>query len=208
MNRMTLTACALAILASGCSDPKAANEGNFEKAIQAHLDAAYPHCFVTQNFPAVIEFDVGGQRRVLAALTKAGMVSTQEKQVEAASFGGVKRYKTVTEYDLTNNGRKHYNADATKNFRGEPLGGFCFGKAEVTDIEEFTEPADMMGVRVTRVRYRYEVSGIPAWATSADLLDAVPGLKKAHGATKEPDQANAVLILTSNGWQHEVDARR
>lgn len=208
MNRMTLITCTLAMLAVGCTDPKAANESNFENAIQSHLDATYPRCFITQNFPAVIEFDFGGQRQTLAALAKAGLVSTQEKKIEAVSFGAIKRYKTVTEYDLTDEGRQYYKADATKNLRGDSLGGFCFGKASITEIEEFTEPADMMGARISRVRYRYEISGFPSWATSEDMLNAVPALKKAHGASKQPDVANAVLILTSNGWQHESSVRR
>ena len=172
------------------------------------MDQSYPKCYITQKFPAVIEFDVGGQRRILAALTKAGLVASAEKQVEAVSFGNIKRHKTVTEYSLTDEGRKHYKAEAAKNLRGDALGGFCFGKAEVTDIEEFTEPADMMGARVSRVRYRYQVSDIPEWATSDELLNAVPQLKKDASARAEPGQANAVLILTSNGWLHEASARR
>jgi len=39
MNRMTLITCTLAMLAVGCTDPKAANESNFGNAIQSHLDA-------------------------------------------------------------------------------------------------------------------------------------------------------------------------
>lgn len=207
MNR-TLLVTALALAVAGCSDPKAANNANFEKAIQAQLDQSYPKCYVTQNFPAVIEFDVGGQRRILAALVKGGLVAATEKEVNAASFGNLKLSRTVTEYTLTDAGRKHYTADATKNLRGDPLGGFCFGKAEVTRIDEFTEPADMMGARVSRVHYRYQVEQIPAWAKADDLLDALPALKNDVATQREPGQAHAVLVLTSNGWRHEVSARR
>lgn len=210
MKMRTLAAAVgiVALLTAGCSDPKAANHANFKQAIQAQLDHAYPHCYITQNFPTVIEFDVGRQRQILAALTKAGLVATADKQVEAMSFGNITRHKTVTEYSLTDEGRKHYKADAAKSLGGATVGGFCFGKAKVTDIDEFTEPADMMGARVSRVRYRYQVSDIPSWATSDDLVGAIPQLKKDAGAQTEPAQANAVLVLTSTGWQHEASMRR
>jgi hypothetical protein len=60
-----LTLIAVAVLVAGCSDPKAANEKNFQSAIQSYLDTAYPKCYFNQKFPTTVEFDIGGSRAIL-----------------------------------------------------------------------------------------------------------------------------------------------
>ncbi|MDP1315276.1 hypothetical protein Q6274_29375, partial [Klebsiella pneumoniae] len=57
----------------------------------------------------------------------------------------------VNTNDRTEQGKKYYKQDAAKKMRGENLGGFCFGKATVTYVSNFTEPSDAMGQIISRV---------------------------------------------------------
>ncbi len=65
----------------------------------------------------------------------------------------------------------------------------------------YTEPADMMGLRASQVRYRYRLEDIAPWAQSAALRSALPRL--ASALDKPEGEDKAALILTSEGWQHE-----
>ncbi|MBA6116823.1 hypothetical protein MXF29_13800 [Pseudomonas sp. NC26] len=47
---------------------------------------------------------------------------------------------------------------------GTTRGGLCFGKAQVTAIEQFSEPGEMMGQKISRVTYAYKITGLPDWA--------------------------------------------
>jgi hypothetical protein len=62
-------------------------------------------------------------------------------------------------YALTDEGR-NFKADAGNS----KVGGLCFGKAQVTTIEQFTAPTEQAGRTVSRVTYRYRVSEfLPGW---------------------------------------------
>lgn len=47
---------------------------------------------------------------------------------------------------------------------GTTRGGLCFGKAQFTAIEQFSEPGEMMGQKISRVTYAYKITGLPDWA--------------------------------------------
>lgn len=83
---------------------------------------------------------------------------------------------------------------------GKPTGGFCFGKATVKEISQFTEPADTSGVRVSQVNYTYQVGDFPAWAKLPETLSAIPQLKADVESEKTPIKSAAMLQLTNNGW--------
>jgi hypothetical protein len=203
MRNFVITMIVLAL--AGCSDPKAASEKNFKSAMQNYLDTAYPHCYFESNFPVEkAHWDVGGKNVALAALEKAGLLSVKEvQQEEKQMFSQQTRMVTKLSYDLTAEGKKYYKVEATKNFRGETMGALCAGKASVKSIGQFTEPAEMMGQKISRVNYEYTVTDLPAWAMRPDLQQAIGGLKADAQSTSTPIKGVVAMVLTNNGWVHE-----
>lgn len=203
-----ITLITAAILVSGCSDPKAANEKNFKIAIQERLDTFYPKCYVKANFPATLsEVDPYGKKPAFTALAAAGLLSVKDesREVKVSFFGTNTRTVVEPAFSLTEEGKKFYKADATKNNGlGETVGGFCFGKATVKEITEFTEPADAGGVRASRVQYTYQMSDLPAWAKRPDIMAAISGIKAAVESEKTPIKSMDMLVLTNNGWKSQL----
>ncbi|MDD5113834.1 MAG: hypothetical protein PHC94_07440 [Methylobacter sp.] len=191
----------VAIVVAGCSDPKAANEKNFKASIQQYLDTAYPKCYVRTEFPTTIEWDFVGIKSKLRALAKAGWVIEKEGGRETPILGGGK--ETVSTFDLTEEGRKFYKADIEKTIGGKTIGGFCFGKARIKDVTQFSEPSDMFGQRITHVNYTYEVYDLPVWTKTPEITAAFDNIKGDVETEKTPAKALDVLVLTNNGWVHE-----
>ncbi len=195
---------AIATLLTACSDPKAANEKNFKAAIQNYLDGAYPQCYFTGDFPAIVPmFDARGTKATLKALVSARLLSEKDEPHETEVFGGKKVVIQPT-FHLTEEGKKFYKTDATKTLSGKMIGGFCMGKASVKDVSQFSEPSDMFGQRVSQVNYTYEVDGLPAWAKSPETLAAIPSLRADVESAKTPIKKLDVFILTNNGWVHRA----
>ncbi|MBK0167378.1 hypothetical protein [Klebsiella sp. S69] len=109
----------------------------------------------------------------------------------------------VNSYDLTEEGKKYYKPDAAKTMKGENIGGFCFGKATVTEVSNFTEPSDAMGQKISRVSFTYKVSEIPDWAKSPEIMNADRQLQKDVSSESEGVKVTNVFLLTNNGWIHE-----
>ena len=198
----------LALLATlaGCSDTKDASEANFHKAAQAYLDTQYPHCFVVTDFPTKTQdFDVTGTSKALHALARVGIVSEKEiSRVEVPErLWQPARTDIYYAYDLTDEGRKYYKADAQKLLNGQTRGGLCFGKAEVTAIEQFSEPGQMMGHTVADVTYAYKITGLPEWATNDEVKATIRDLGNAVATTDSPAREKRVMVLTNKGWVHE-----
>jgi hypothetical protein len=203
---------AVAVLATACSDPKAANEKNFKVAIQKDLDAEYPKCYIIKNFPETIPLtgsaindnmirSIHGNDIVLfKALTDAGILSEKAEPHEVTPFWGKKTVVNQPTFNLTEEGKKYYKADAAKDVYGKATGGFCFGKATVRDIPEFTEPSEAGGIRVSQVKFTYQVSDFPAWAKLPETLSAVTRLKTDVESDKTPVTGSTLLKLTNNGW--------
>ncbi|MEQ1556130.1 MAG: hypothetical protein ABL915_04955 [Gallionella sp.] len=192
---------ALAVMVAGCSDPKAASEKNFKASIQKLLDAEYPKCYVVQTFPAVSHPYQTRELAKFKALVAAGLLSEKEEPHEVADgWQGKKKIVMRTVFDLTEEGKKFYKADAAKSISGETIGGICFGKATVQEITRFTEPSDMMGMRGSNVSVTYSVSDFPAWAKSPEILAAFSNIKADVESEKTPIKGDLVLVLTNKGW--------
>lgn len=193
------------LVLAGCSDPKAASEKNFKSAMQQYLDTAYPRCYFASNFPAVkADWNIGGRNDAMAALEKAGLLSVKEvQQEEKQLFSEKTRMVARLSYDLTAEGKKYYKADATSNLRGEKMGALCAGKASVKSIGQFTEPAEMMGQKISRVNYEYTVTDLPAWTTSPDIQRTIGGLQADAESASKPIKGVVAMVLTNNGWVHE-----
>ncbi|MCV9917536.1 MULTISPECIES: hypothetical protein [Pseudomonas] len=202
----TLVPLALMATLAGCSDTKDATEANFQQAAQAYLDTQYPHCFVVSSFPTKTkDFDVNGTNKALHALAQVGVVSEKEiSRTEVPErLWQPARTDIYYAYDLTDEGRKYYKADGQKLMNGKTVGGLCFGKAQVTGIDQYTEPGEMMGQKISRVTYAYTITDLPPWTANDGVKANISGLDKVVASAQAPLKETRAMVLTNNGWVHE-----
>ena len=186
----------LALLATlaGCSNSEDTSEASFQKAAQAYLDTQYPRCFVISSFPTrTQDFDVHGTNKALHALAQVGVVSEKEisRTEVPARLWQAARTDIYYAYDLTDEGRKYYKAD----------NGLCFGKAQVTAIEQFSEPSEVTGQKMSNVTYAYKITGLPAWAGDDGVKASIAELGKAVASNDAPLKETRAMVLTSQGWR-------
>ncbi|MFK0342554.1 MULTISPECIES: hypothetical protein [unclassified Pseudomonas] len=186
----------LALLATlaGCSNSEDTSEASFQKAAQAYLDTQYPHCFVITSFPTKTQdFDLHGTNKALHALAQVGVVSEKEisRTEVPARLWQAARTDIYYAYDLTDEGRKYYKAD----------NGLCFGKAQVTAIEQFSEPSEVTGQKMSNVTYAYKITGLPAWAGDDGVKASIAELGKAVASNDTPLKETRAMVLTSQGWR-------
>ncbi|EPY4331822.1 hypothetical protein ACXDJA_005553 [Klebsiella variicola] len=198
--------CIGTLALTGCDDPKKPSESNFKTAAQQYLDTVYPACYIKANFPYKTDgIAFNNLPEILHAMAGKGLLTEQElsrKHIDA-SWGSNARDVVVNSYDLTEEGKKYYKPDAAKTMKGENIGGFCFGKATVTEVSNFTEPSDAMGQKISRVSFTYKVSEIPDWAKSPEIMNADRQLQKDVSSESEGVKVTNVFLLTNNGWIHE-----
>ncbi|MBN3859013.1 hypothetical protein GKC56_00360 [Neisseriaceae bacterium PsAf] len=178
----------------GCSDPKAANEKNFKKVIQAHLDE-YGDQVICINAPVGQEQNVIAENDVkypfAAALTSAGLL----KEEKLSNNNDTEATIAQSNFTLTDEGQKFVkaqNANATD---------FCSGKFTVEKINNFTEPADALGETISKVDYRVKVKDLADWATNEEVQTLYPGLKPL--TNPEGYDVKSILGLTNNGWEYK-----
>lgn len=191
--------CLVILALAGCADPNAANEKNFKAVIQQYLDSVYPKCYLNVELPQTVDIDFHGTIPKLRALAKVGLVS-ESKGVAKSPWGVA---MPAPSFELTAEGKKFYKPDAIKVSDGKHIGGFCFGKAHVREIVQFTEPSDMFGHHISRVNYTYQVSDLPAWAAATEVVSVFDTLKVDVASNKSPIKDVATLVLTNKGWVHE-----
>lgn len=198
--------CIGTLALTGCDDPKKPSESNFKTAAQQYLDTVYPACYIKANFPYKTDgISFNNLPEILHAMAEKGLLTEQElsrKHIDA-SWGSKARDVVVNSYALTEEGKKFYKPDAAKTMKGENIGGFCFGKATVTEVSNFTEPSDAMGQKISRVSFIYKVSEIPDWAKSPEIMNADRQLQKDVSSESEGVKVTNVFLLTNNGWIHE-----
>jgi hypothetical protein len=181
----------LAFTLAACGSIKDANKSNFRKAIQAYLDAQPGLCasIPARELPfTLMEREVNSFRKPQAeALVDAGLLSKRDTEAKAL-FGKI---VPATEYQIT---------DAGKKVRVVNQNAFCSGKYSLVEVDNFTEPNNMIGMTISEVKFRYKVKNLDAWAKTESLRTA---FKNFENETQGDVQGKAILILTNNGWVHE-----
>src|SRR5258708_6088946 len=76
-------------------------------------------------------------------------------------------------------------------------GRFCYGKRQVTSIDNYSTPTEFHGNRFTKVEYHFVEQGRPDWAKVQAIQTAFPAVAKVV-ADQPVDQAT--LVLTDDGW--------
>jgi len=194
---------------SGCGDKKDATKDNFENSINAHYEN---ECIdigtVYGTFPAQVANSDEKDKELFDALTKVGLTTSKPAKVEDNSMSGIDIYtgkrKIIDgfEYKLTELGSK--SVKVKKGFGGD-ANEFCAGKYKVSSIENFTEPSDIGGYKLTRVSFKKEPIDVPEWANN--LVKEKAFEQYAKKISKEPSDEKMELILTDNGWIPSRDLR-
>jgi hypothetical protein len=187
---------AIALLLTGCSDPKAASDANFRATLQSWFDE-HPVCatLVTMGeVPIVREARGGIDQKPIDAAVSAGLLSVEP-------FRAVSRFGTAPEdfrrYTPTDKGK----AAIRKDDRGWGSVDICFARRQIDSIENYTEPADMAGIHLSRVTYRYSLADVAPWVNDTAIKAALPAIGRT--LAKSPAEATDTLMLTNKGWQHE-----
>ncbi|QKH36418.1 hypothetical protein FOC84_16240 [Achromobacter pestifer] len=190
----------LTLTLAACGSAKDANKSNFSKAIQAYLDTQKGLCAAipARGLPFTLANQdmLGGQSKKRAdALVDAGLLSKRDTEIKAM-FGN--KMEPATEYQVTDTGKKFLVADGASTLAGQDA--FCTGKYTVVGVDNFTEPSDMMGVKLSQVNYHYKVDGADGWAKSEGMR---ANYKNISEQTQGDIQGKAAVILTNDGWMHE-----
>ncbi|BCF95980.1 hypothetical protein PPGU19_005490 [Paraburkholderia sp. PGU19] len=186
---------------SGCGSKQDANKSNFQSAIQDYFNTKSGVCVMVpaKEIPFTLQKSGGmnfiNEPEKAAALVSAGLLSAKDTEVKAP-FGN--KMVAGVQYSLTDEGKKYLVKGAAGNMGN--WDAFCGGKYKVKEVENFTQPADMFGTKISQVNFIYEVDDVPAWAKQPALQAAYPSVQ--HDLSDAPGD-KAVLVATSDGWMHE-----
>lgn len=192
----------------GCSSPKDATETNFKKAINEYFTQEAKPCLdLGMALPRQLTSQEGASAApLLAELVQLGFVSVADSEKEMFDFLSTRKRKAPAKtFALTDKGK----AIATVEERITGNTQLCYGRYQVTDVTNFTAPADMMGLRVTNVDFQFEAADLADWATRSTVLQKhSQQLARDIGSRTAPLTGHASLVLTNNGWVHERLQRR
>lgn len=183
-----LLLAALAALPTACKKESVDNAG-FKSAIQdsfaKHHDCLWPQ---PVKMPAEADPSKDNRTRDFDALTDAGLLARAPEEKKRFLIGS----KPVNLYDLSDKGHAAWTPDPAQ----PGFGNFCFGHFNVTNIDNAV-PNDPSNPTQYTVTYRYEVEGIPSWASTAESRMAFPKL----AADTSIQSATATVIKgTNGGW--------
>ena len=210
-----LSGAALLVTACG-NDPKAANEENFEAGLNAHY-AQMKQCVRVGSAPnadgIIQEFRTDGrvqdkQLSFYNGLVELGLLDAVSYQKDMKNFSGQVTGKADwVGYKFSAKGKTFLRPAALET------GAFstgarqlCYGTPRVVEIVSFTEPAEAMGVKVSRVQYTYKLVDIAPWASDPVLSMQHEWLPEriSNPSVAKDDE----LVLTNDGWVHSSVLKR
>jgi hypothetical protein len=169
------------MLVSGCGDQSIPTKRNLEKALNRDYSLSADCLFARAlPFPYEVATDdklLENTRGRLDALVEAGLLSRQES---------VRGREIVNRYWMTVRG-SHVPGN----------GRFCYGRREVTSVENFTKPIEYDGKPLTKVEYHFILKDSPNWAKKNEVRHAFPDVAK---SLSDSPVDQATLILTNDGW--------
>lgn len=199
-----------ALLPACGNDTKAANEANFERALNAHY-AQMKQCVKIGNKPnadgIIQEFRTDGsvqdkQLPFYNGLVNLGLLEAVSYQKDTRTFSGQVTGKADwVGYKFSDRGQTFLRpAELDKGAFSTGARQLCYGTPKVVEIINFTEPTDAVGARVSNVQYTYRLIDVASWASDTALTNQfewLPERTSSDGITKDDD-----LVLTNNGWVH------
>ena len=141
--RQVLATLIILSLLAGCDGKQTASTDNFARALRRYYDD-HPECIALPiDFPIGAPVVTADPHQPQAdALVAAGLLS-------APASG-------AAQYTLTTAGQSAIR-------KGDPfLGGMtlCYARREIVNVASYTAPAEMLGVKVSRVTYDYKLRDI------------------------------------------------
>jgi len=179
-----VVAATIALAASGCTDRTSVSKENFAQVITDDY-AANGDCLFSRalSYP----YRIGANDKLLAdtrakldALTSEGLLTKNPVQEGRDS---------LFQYELTDAGHK---------VPGD--GRFCYGKREVTSIDNFSTPTEFRGVQMTHVGYHYTLKDSATWVKDPVVKTAFPSVAR---ALSDQPVDEATLVLEKEGWTLE-----
>lgn len=142
------------------------------------------------KLPAEIDPSKDDRIRGFEALADAGTLSRESDEKKQLLGHNINALHPINTYDLTDKGHSFWTPEA--NRRG--YGNFCFGHFNATAIVKAT-PDDRSNPTQYTVTYRYEVEGIPGWASTPESMRAFPEV----AADTSIQTATATLVKGADG---------
>jgi hypothetical protein len=187
MRRLLMGSLAsLALLGEGCKK-NAVDPGAFKTALNSYLGSQQQCLWAApQKLPAQADASDDTQTKGYDALTDAGLLARKAVEKKRFLIGS----KQANDYDLSDQGRSAWTADASQ----PGYGNFCYGHAEVSSVDTYTPQAD--NATQYTVSYHYQIRNLPPWANSAEMKTAFPKLN----AAAAPQAGTATLVKSNDGW--------
>lgn len=205
--------CILSMLWIGCAtDPREASGENFASVVQEGL-SAHPMCLGGGSgwvFPKSVLSDSILARSSGWGLTWYRTQDVREQFAALADAGLLSRHDGVprpgyAEYRLTPVGEQAYRT-YEESLDGR-AGAFCYATPHVEEVVRYSEPADLLGQRVSEVTYTYTLQDVAPWAEGPALQEMVPSLAQTLSNRDTPTEGTAAVVLQSDGWQMLVSGR-
>ena len=109
-------------------------------------------------------------------------------------------------YKISGNGEQYFRpADLDAGFFSTGSPKLCYGRREVLDVTNYTEPAEAMGVKVTNVKFDYKIVGGAPWANNKVIAETYTWLPKKIAGDVAEDATD--LALTNRGWVHHSEVK-
>jgi len=200
---------------TGCgSNIQQANHANFTAALNAYYEE-HPECIrlpKTENdkgfdYIAEIADDtkaLGAKRnksdlKPYLELSELGIFTAEKTQLERKFFSQSNMVPAMG-FKLTKEAKAllYESKSRSEQFMGPGL-NICYGHRQVVRIENFTEPAEAIGVTASQVQYAYKIVDVADWAKNLKVGSAFARVTTML-ADEGSDQDD--MILTDNGWMH------
>jgi hypothetical protein len=151
------TALGLALLLAGCGE-------RIESDIRQRFAEKYdkPLCIAFRApFPAAISVNAMNKDTLtwLSALEGAGLLAARELPPDRRAFFQDRRF----EFSLTDAGRRQF----------KPEEGFCYGRAEIVEVIDYTKPSEVSGIPTVQAQARLRRHVDAAWARDPSLAALV-----------------------------------
>ncbi len=138
------------------------------------------------KLPAEADPSKDEKTRDYDTLTDAGLLLRESKEKKRLLAGS----KQMNQYDLSDKGHSAWTPDPSQ----PGYGNFCFGHFNVTAVDNAT-PNDPSNPTQYTVNYRYEVEGIPDWASTPESMRTFRKI----AADTSIQSASATLVKDTNG---------
>lgn len=212
--KLTIPLLGVIILLVACSSPKDASKENFENIINTYLDKS---CILVSpkkiwesgEYPVMVELQPIVDKRTeeynaetikqFEFFVGIGFLEVKDgtKKRPARAFSD--EYVTVTtkEYSLTDKGRQSYQEEGKK--------GFCLAKKKVSEISNFSEPAQaLMGYTISNVNFKVSPYQISDWVNNQRFNQVFPHVAR---ELEENQPKSTMLFLMSDGWVHKNEVK-